>query len=172
MTWILAQTAAQGTDPWLLAGFVLFGVALVALALELVVPSAGVLTGLCVLGLVGSVACFFMHSALWGFASLAAVLGGAPFAVGYGLQLWTSTPLARRSVLHTEVGASREPVASLPEPGREGSCRTALRPVGRVEIDGTVHEALAEDGFLEAGERVRVSGADGGTLRVRRAPVA
>jgi membrane-bound ClpP family serine protease len=169
---LLAQVASQATDVWLIAGFALFGVAVIALSLELVVPSAGVLTTVCVLGLVGSVVCFFLHSALWGFASLAAVLGGAPFAIGYGLQLWTTTPLARRSVLHAEVREPRAAAEALPAPGREGTCRTALRPVGRVEIDGTVHEALAEEGFLEAGERVRVSGRDGGTLRVRRVPAA
>jgi membrane-bound serine protease (ClpP class) len=162
---LLAQTT--GTDPWLLAGFVLFGVGVIALSLELIIPSAGVLAGVCVLGLVGSVACFFMHSALWGFASLAAVLGGAPFAIGYGLRLWTSTPLARRSVLHAEVSEPRA-TAPLPSPGHEGLCRTDLRPVGRVEIDGTMHEAIAEDGFIESGARVRVSGAESGTLRVRR----
>lgn len=164
---LLAQATTAGTDPWLLAGFVLFGVAVIALSLELVIPSAGVLSTLCVLGLVGSVVCFFLHSALWGFASLAAVLGGAPFAIGYGLRLWTFTPLARRSVLHAEVGEPRI-AAALPLAGREGVCRTDLRPVGRVEIEGTVHEAIAEDGFIESGARIRVSGAESGTLRVRR----
>lgn len=165
----LAQTAATSTDPWLIAGFVLFGVAMVALSLELVIPSAGVLTITCVLGLVSAVTCFFMHSTLWGLASLGLVLGGAPFAIGYGLQLWTATPLARRSVLNAQVSSQPPPTTTpLPGPGHEGTCQTALRPVGRVKFDGSVHEALAEDGFLEAGERVRVSGSEGGTLRVRR----
>lgn len=167
---MIALAQAAGTDPWLVAGLVLFGLAIVALSLELVVPSAGVLTVTCVLGLVGGVACFFMHSTLWGFASLALVLGGAPFAIGYGLRLWAATPLAQRSVLAAEVRERRQE-ARVP-PGREGVCRTALRPVGRVEIEGELHEAIAEDGFLDAGQRVRVCGDESGTLRVRRVETA
>lgn len=166
MTLLALQATAPALDGALIAGFVLFGIALVLLLLEFVVPSAGVIAGLCGACLVAGVACFFVHSALWGFAALAFSLGGAPFAIGWGLRIWSTTPLARRAVLSTELEVA--PSAKTPRVGSSGRALTDLRPVGRVEIEGAVLEAIAEGGFVEAGRAVRVvAGAESGTIRVR-----
>ena len=77
--------------------------------------------------------------------------------------------MARRAVLHAEVRPAPE-TRSSPEPGTRGVTRTALRPVGRVEIAGDTHEALAEGGFIESGRAVQVTGREGGSLRVREVP--
>lgn len=167
MTTFLAQSAAPGLDTFLIAGFLLFGLALVLFVLEFVVPSAGALAVLCTLSIAGGVICFFAHSALWGFAALAMALGGAPFAIGYGLRLWSGTPLARRAVLGTELHA-RPMAHAAPAPGSSGVARTPMRPVGRVEIDGASHEAIADGGFIEAGEPIEVLRFEDGALRVRR----
>lgn len=166
MTTQLAQAAGSSLDGFLLAGFLLFGLALVLFLLEFVVPSAGALAVLCVLAIAGGVICFFAHSALWGFAALATALGGAPFAIGWGLKLWSGTPLARRAVLGTELRA-RTDERAMPATGASGVARTPMRPVGRVEIAGAVHEAIADDGFIEAGQAVEVVRVEDGALRVR-----
>lgn len=167
---LLAQQAqASGVDGYLIGGFLLFGLAVVFLLLEFVVPSAGLLAALCTLSIAGGVLCFFLHSALWGFASLALSLGGAPFAIGYGLRLWTSTPLARRAVLSAELPALR-PDTARPVPGAVGVARTPMRPVGRIEIDGTLHEAIAEGDFIESGQAVEVVRTESGAVRVRARP--
>jgi membrane-bound serine protease (ClpP class) len=170
MTLTLAQTATTSSDAtWMLAGFALFGLALVLLVLEFVIPSAGALAVLCGASLLAGVVCFFVHSALWGFAALAIALGGAPVAIGWTLSIWSTTPLGRRSVLSAEVRAT--PAPSAPAPGATGVARTDLRPVGRVEIDGRMLDAIAENGFVEAGCRVEVvPGSEGGTPRVRPIP--
>jgi membrane-bound serine protease (ClpP class) len=164
---LLAQaTPAGGLDTALIAGFALFGLALVLAALELVVPSAGVIAMLCALCILAGVVSFFVHSMLWGFASLAFALGGAPFAIGYGLRLWSTTPLARRAVLSTELEAAHAP--RVPPVGARGTAVTDMRPVGRVEIDGRTIEAIAEGGFIEAGSALAVAeGSTAASLRVR-----
>ena len=163
---VAAPTALDGT---LIAGFVLFGLALVLLLLEFVLPSAGVIAMLCGACLIAAIACFFMHSALWGFAALAFTLGGAPFAIGWGLRIWSTTPLARRAVLSTELEVASPKQDS--RVGATGRALTDMRPIGRIEVDGVVLEAIAEGGFLEAGRAIRVvSGAESGTLRVRAEP--
>ena len=166
MTLLVAQSAPSAIDGFLIAGFLLFGLALVLFLLELIVPSAGALAALCTLAVASGVVCFFVHSALWGFASLALALGGAPFAIGYGLRLWSGTPMARRAVLGTELQTARE-IAARPAPGATGVARTPMRPVGRVEIAGTTHEAIADGGFIEAGQAVEVLRVEDGSLRVR-----
>ena len=166
---LLQSTASVAPDStWLIAGFALFGAALVLFALEFIIPSAGALATLCVLSIAAGVICFFVHSTLWGFASLAVSLGGAPFVIGYGLQLWSGTPMARRAVLGAQVRGSGSDATPLPIDGAIGIARTVLRPVGRVTIAEQPFEAIAEDGFVEAGESVRVVGREGGALRVRR----
>ena len=60
----LAQQAASAPTPddsWLIAGFALFGVALVFFALEFVVPSGGLIATLCVLVVAAGIFCFFMQ---------------------------------------------------------------------------------------------------------------
>lgn len=160
----LAQSTG-GIDAALIAGFVLLGIAIVLALLEFVVPSAGAIAVLCGLCLLASIVSFFIHSALWGFAALAFTLGGAPFAIGWGLRVWTTTPLARRAILSTQLGAS-EP-STVPGPGAEGVAITDLRPIGRVRIDGVTHDAIAEGGFVESGTPIRVvEGGNAGSLRV------
>lgn len=166
MTLSLAQGAPVGIDGFVIAGCLLFGLAAVLFLLEFVVPSAGALAVLCTLCVAGGVICFFAHAALWGFASLALALGGAPFAIGYGLRLWSGTPLARRAVLGTELHTDRD-ASSRPRPGSVGIARTPMRPVGRVEIVGVTHEAIADGGFVEAGQTIEVLRVEDGTLRVR-----
>ena len=166
---LLQSTATPAPDSaWLIAGFALFGAALVLFALEFIIPSAGALATLCVLTIAAGVICFFVHSTMWGFASLAVSLGGAPFVIGYGLQLWSGTPMARRAVLGAQVRGPDVDASALPANGATGTARTALRPVGRVTIAEQPFEAIAEDGFVEAGEPVQVVGREGGALRVRR----
>jgi len=94
-----AAAASQGGDGWIIGGFVLLGAALVVGFAELFVPTTGLLalvTGACA---VGSVVCFFMHGATWGFAALLAYAAGAPVLVMVGLKVWTRSPLARRMAL-------------------------------------------------------------------------
>ncbi len=163
----LAQVAQStgGIDGYLIAGFTLFGIALVLLAMELVIPSAGMLATLCALSIAAGVVCFFLHAPLWGFASLALSLGGAPFAIGFGIRMWSGTPLANRAVLDSEVRTATP--ENLPSVGSVGLARTSLRPIGRIEIADVTYEAMAEDGFIEAGQTVRVVSHQDGTLRVR-----
>ena len=175
---ILAQQAAAtpvADDSWLIAGFALFGVALVFFALEFVVPSGGLIATLCVLVVVAGIFCFFMHSATWGLASLTATLVGAPIAIGYGIKIWSNSPLARRVVLsqaiedQPEVAAGATPRVAI---GTLGIAETTLRPIGWIRIANDRHEALAEEGFIAAGQQVQVTGFDDATLRVRAVETA
>lgn len=158
---MLADAAAADGSGWLVAGFALLGTALALGVAELFVPTAGVLAVMTALAAIGSVACFFMHSPLWGFASLLAYSAGAPFAVVFGFKLWTRTPIARRMVLGTVDG---EPAEGQPAPapgpvavGAAGIAATPLRPVGFVRFGDLRIEAVAEHGMIEAGTDVTVT---------------
>ena len=53
--------------------------------------------------------------------------------------------------------------------GRLAVARGELGPEGQVNVDGEIWRAVAEDGRIPAGEKVRVTAVDGLTLRVSRA---
>ncbi|MSR33698.1 MAG: hypothetical protein EXS12_02690 [Phycisphaerales bacterium] len=173
LIFLLAQQAATMPavdDSWLIAGFALFGVALVFFALEFVIPSGGLIATLCLLVVVAGIFCFFMHSATWGLASLTATLAGAPIAIGYGLKIWSNSPLARRVVLSQAIEdhpAAQGGAAARMAIGTLGIAETTLRPVGWIRIAANRHEALAEEGFIAAGQQVQITGFDDATPRVR-----
>jgi len=53
--------------------------------------------------------------------------------------------------------------------GRHGTAATVLRPSGKIEIDGEIHDATAEIGYIEAGEKVVVIKFETAQLFVRKA---
>jgi membrane-bound serine protease (ClpP class) len=54
--------------------------------------------------------------------------------------------------------------------GQTGLVKTPLDPEGHVQVDGELWQAVAADGPVAAGEQVRITGVDGLTLTVARAP--
>jgi membrane-bound serine protease (ClpP class) len=51
--------------------------------------------------------------------------------------------------------------------GKEGNAATVLRPSGKVEVEGTVVDAVSEGGFILQGAAVRVVRAEGNHLVVK-----
>jgi membrane-bound serine protease (ClpP class) len=54
--------------------------------------------------------------------------------------------------------------------GQTGLVKVPLDPEGQVQVEGELWKAIAADGPVAAGERVRVTGVDGLTLTVARTP--
>ncbi len=188
---VVTAAASNANTAWMAAGFILLAVGVGIAALELFIPSGGILAVAAATSLVGSVACFFVYDTLWGFAALVFFLAGSPVAILVGLKIWTHTPLGRRVVLggqddvdeesggarlapETEptrvgVGApgSRAPLASLV--GQVGVVLTPMRPVGFVRLGSERIEAHAESGMIDAGTKVTVIDCEGARIVVRPA---
>ena len=100
----LAQTtAAAATDvpdaSWIGIGLGLLLLALVLFAVELFIPSGGMLGILCGLAAIASVISFFMYSPAMGGFALLVYLIATPFLLVYGVKLWSRTPIGRRLIL-------------------------------------------------------------------------
>jgi membrane-bound ClpP family serine protease len=164
----------------LLWGFGLFALAALLLVLELFIPSGGLLGGMAALAGIAGVIAFFQHSTTWGLTSLAALMILTPVAISMMIKIWPYTPVGKAMILgspgtegadHARADAEqreqeRAQLAGLV--GQEGSALTDCRPVGQVEIGGERHEGLAQGPTVARGDRVRVVGVDGMSLRVRR----
>jgi membrane-bound serine protease (ClpP class) len=160
----------------------LIGVALLAIEI-FVTPGFGVMGGggiLClILSLVLAMQPFVVPSAPWEYTTLrngvlataGGLLGSMVIAL---LAAWLlpHTPLFSRLAL-THVQTVDSGYTSPAQPGgdtgllgREGVVLTALRPAGKVEIDGEAYDVLSQGGFVDAGTRTRVIDARGGRVVV------
>jgi membrane-bound serine protease (ClpP class) len=178
MTFLAAGAA---NDTFLLAGFILAGLAVLLLFVELVVPSGGLIGLLCGVATIASVVAFFKYDTTWGLVAMLAYLVLGPIGVAFAFKLWLHSPLARRMILGAEdVTRSDEEAAAAAEESRrrrlaqlqeligaEGITVTALRPVGVVKIEGQRVDALSEAGVIEARTPVVVTDILDNQIRVR-----
>ena len=159
---------------------VLLLLGLVALALEVFVPSGGVLGFLSVVALIAGVALAFIEQGPWfGMAVLAVTCLAVPLVLGLAFQVFPQTPLGRRVLppppRPDEVVPDADRRAALRTlVGRTGVATTELLPWGGVAIDGVGHEAVSEGGPIAVGLSVEVVGTQAAALVVRpaAAPVA
>ncbi|MDP6987491.1 MAG: NfeD family protein [Phycisphaerales bacterium] len=161
---LLAQTANDGGTT-LLWGFLLLGAMIFLIAMELIVPSGGILAIAAAASLIGAITAFFMHSTNAGLAALAAVIVLGPITSWIGWKWWSETEMANRMVLDTQdTEDSRSRAALL---GQTGTAETDLRPIGTVRIDDRRHDALSDHGFIAVGADITVVEVLDNQLKVR-----
>lgn len=157
-------------------GMMLIAAALLVMAIDIFVPSGGILVGLAGVSAVAGVVCLFRHSVSAGVMGALTVLVLAPSIAVFGLKIWPSTPIGRRIIgipteeeeakLHAEREAEERSRREII--GMTGRVVVDLRPVGMVEILGKRYDAKSETFFVPAGSEVRVTGMEGNELRVRQ----
>lgn len=164
MTTAATAAAAAGDEASLFWGFMLLGAAVVVLALELVLPSGGLLALVAGIALVGSLVSFFSHSTGAGFLALALMLVLGPLSAWYGFRIWSGSAMAKRMILLNE---GPDSVAAASMKGATGVAETPLRPVGTVRVNGHRRDALSELGIIEAGTHIIVVEDHDNQLKVR-----
>lgn len=150
-------------------------VGLVALALEVFVPSGGVLGFLSIVALIAGVALAFIEQGPWvGMTVLAGTCLAVPAVLGLAFRVFPETPLGRRVLppppRPEEVVPDADRRAVLRAlVGRRGRTMSDLLPWGGVEIDGGSYEAVSEGGPIARGVAVEVVGTQATALVVRGA---
>ncbi|MFH1417909.1 MAG: NfeD family protein [Planctomycetota bacterium] len=154
-------------ENWLVWSLVLFGLGLLLTAIEVLVPSGGLLAVLAVICLAGSLFCAYQIS-----GRTAAILAGVevvvvPIVVAVTFKVLPKTRLGKQLILSPpksgEAGASAANSGGFGGSGdfesligTEGVAATALRPSGTAEF-GTRRVSVVSDGEPVAqGARVRV----------------
>lgn len=185
MLFTLAQattSASAGNEAYFLWGCALFGVAVVLLAVELFVPSGGLLGILCGITAIASIVSFFRYDTGWGVGVTLGYIVLTPIALVFFFRLWINSPIAKAMILgdadqsadleeasvRSEQDRQRR-LAELQElVGAEGYAETALRPVGTIRINGIRTDAMAESGVIEADTPVVVTDIYDNQIKVRR----
>ncbi len=100
---------------------------------------------------------------------------GATLAILAIIKWMGSIPVLNRMVLTASItGSAAEAVAAGDDPlaalvGKRGTSVTTLRPAGRVDIGGTLHEVTTEGDYLDRGQAVVVHKVEGTRVIVRKA---
>lgn len=163
------------SEPLLWWGFALMAAAFITLALEVFVPSAGLISIISGALAIAGVVCFWRVSPVWGVTSLVALMILAPLAIAFLLRVWPETYVGRKMILGDDAD-ERERAESARASGaaertellgRTGVAITDMHPVGMVRIGDERIEASSEHGAIDEGARVRVTAVEGRRVVVR-----
>jgi membrane-bound ClpP family serine protease len=169
-TW--ADTITLWSAPWVLALLLLMA-GLAFAAMEVFLPSGGILGFLATCSIVAAVVVGFTDGRPWvGFSILATAVFGVPAVIVLALKWWPSTPLGRRMLLHAPEGEQVLPDSPRRRGLRElvnrvGVAKCKMLPGGVVTIDGRNVDAVSEGIAIDAGQRVRVIQVRGTRVVVR-----
>jgi membrane-bound serine protease (ClpP class) len=148
--------------------FLLAGIFL--LALEIFVPSAGILTITAVGCILWSIVVAFQVHWVVGTIFLATIAGLTFILPGIFLRIWRSSPMGRSMFLEPPKSADDEIASPYEElVGAVGRALTPLRPSGSAEINGKRTDVVADGGvMILEGEKIVVVSAAGNRIAVRR----
>ena len=133
------------------------------IALELFVPSGGVLGILAALAIIGSIAVAFSGGWVTGVSMLVATMVILPIVLAAAVHYWPRTPIGRLIVLATpqrgdEVLADTPQYRQLKDLiGKRGVAKTKMLPSGAIVIEGRVYDAFSEGMAIDPGQPVRVT---------------
>ena len=144
---------------------------LVLLALELFIPSGGVLGIAAAAALIAAIIIGFMHSLSAGASILVGSAIVVPILVSAGLRIWPKTAIGRRMLtLDSEANELREEASRAEREaiiGKTGMAKTNLLPNGLIEIDGVRLDAISTGAAIDIGTAIEVVSVTGGKIRVR-----
>jgi membrane-bound serine protease (ClpP class) len=157
---------------WLAIGLAAAGV--LAIILEVFVPSAGII-GIAGLGsIIASVVISFQRLGnLIGSVYLAVVLVLVPVFIVLYFRFFPRSPVGRWLISQDRQDKEKGYSSFTPEKyvdlvGKEGTSLTILRPVGTVRIDGQKFSAVTGGEFIEKDKPVKVVKVEGSRVVVRQ----
>ena len=141
--------------------------ALLIIAVELFVPSGGLLAICALAAVIAAVVLAFKASVAWGLTLLSTSIVAVPLMIFWMLKLLPFTPMGRHIM---SVPTTDEPSAKCLERqslvGRIGVAQTDFLPSGIVVIDGKRLDSVAQGVAVDRGARVEVIRVSGNIIYV------
>ncbi len=158
-------------DWWLIFAVFLYFACAALIVAEVFVPSGG-LIGLCALVcLIGGVVIFFRHSPTAGWVGVVIALIMIPTVLVIAYKIFPETRFGKSVTLtppKRQQGDAVPDTAELKELlGAVGVVLTPLRPVGICDFSGQRVECVAESGYVDKGNKVKVIDVESTQLTVR-----
>lgn len=145
----------------LIWSFLLLGLAVLFIALEVFLPSGGILAFLAGSSMIAAIVIGFMNGFRPGMIVTLVTLIILPLSVGLAIKIWPKTPIGRRMVCAPPEGDDQVlPVVQRKQRetlvGRIGTATTKMLPSGEVDIDGEMFDAVTSGMAVEPGQSVEV----------------
>ncbi len=166
---------------------IIFIVGLILLAIEIfVIPGFGVTGILGIIFILGGLVLSLLNNVNFDFKDvemsgvgvavstvILGVFGGFVLALFLGNKLFSAKSgpfknLALNTVQNVDEGYVSIEISLFELKGKTGVSKTVLRPAGKVEIEGNIYDAMAENGFIEKGEKIVVTKVEATQLYVRK----
>ena len=135
--------------------------ALSLLAIDLFVPTGGILIILGVLCALAAIGFGFAHSAAAGGWFIIFVLAAIPISLAIFVRYYPSTSIGRKMMMQRPVANAytyRDQGGDHPQSwiGQVGLAKTELRPSGKIQIQDHILEAVSNSGIIEQGAAVKI----------------
>ncbi len=163
------QKRMSGLDPftWAIV-LMLLGCALVAL--EVFVPSGGILGVLAGLAIIASVIFAFRTDRSLGLVFVLISMVAVPSILALAFKIWPLTPLGKAFLGELPSEEETRPIDTRRQlVGRLGIAKSKMLPSGSVIVDGEWIDAVAQGDAIEPGEKVIVIEVRGNRVMVRKA---
>ena len=153
--------------------FLLMGVAVGLVTLDLFIPSHGVLTLMAAVAAVGAIGLAFSVGLRQGVMMVALVGVLTPVLAGVAIKWWPHTPIGRLIILsppdHSADGISAAESEAKGLVGSLGTAKTDLLPNGAIVVAGKTWDALTQGKSIDSGTPVKIISVRTGRLVVRSA---
>jgi membrane-bound ClpP family serine protease len=158
-------------DWWLVFAVFLYFACAALIVAEVFVPSGGLISIFALICLIGGVVIFFRHSATAGWVGVVIALIMIPSVLVIAYKIFPETRFGKSVTLtppKREQGDAVPDTAELKELlGAVGVVLTPLRPVGMCDFSGQRVECVAESGYVDKGNKVKVIDVESTQLTVR-----
>lgn len=139
----------------------LIGLGLAFLALEMFLPSAGVLGVLAAVSFLAAIIVGYFENPYVGTSSLVLIALMLPFCFYMFAKYWPHTPIGRRMLLRRVPQTAPDPMDDEDDLlrrliGKRGRAKTKMLPSGAITIDGQTYDAATQGQPVEIGEPVEV----------------
>lgn len=158
-------------DMWLVFAIFLYFACAVLIIAEVFVPSGGLISILALACVIGGVVIFFNHSLIAGWIGLIIAVAMIPSVLILAYKIFPKTRFGKNVTLEPP---ERQQGDAVPDTdklknllGAEGIVLTTLRPVGMCDFSGQRIECVAESGYVNKGNKVKVINIESTQLTVR-----
>jgi membrane-bound ClpP family serine protease len=158
-------------DWWLAFAVFLYLASALLIIAEVFVPSGGIITLCSVACLVGGIAIFFQRSTTAGWAGIFIAFVMIPSVIVVAYKILPKTRFGKSVTLTPPQRQQGDAIPDTDELkgllGAEGVVTTPLRPVGMCDFSGRRVECVAEGGYVDKGQKVKVIDVESTQVTVR-----
>ena len=159
-------------DWWIAFAIFLYFLCAALIIAEVFIPSGGLISIAAFACLIGGIYIFFTHSAVAGWVGIIIAIVMIPTVLVIAYKMFPKTKFGKAMTLtpsDRHIGDAIPDTERLSQLlGQIGKVTSPLRPVGMADFSGLRVECVAESGYIDKGEKIKVIRVESTQLTVRQ----